>query len=183
VSTTKKNLQFVPASSIQKLETGDSLTLVRWSLEKTFQIVHIWGVSSSSDIRSQLPFRELWKVVAIEAAIQTRANQLELFVVKRKSKLKVEEGEAFYPNEDCFRPGSYLFDQVGLTRIPVTHNNRAILIPKAFVAALMHQSLNDGNFVPSTTWFSVYAGLNPPDLYLAQKADYDQKFSIYTSQT
>jgi hypothetical protein len=129
-----------------------------------------------------LPFEELWKFVAMEASSGTVANQLELFVVRRASKTSFDEGELFVPNDECFRPGTYVFEQSGLTKIPVTHNNRAILIPKAFVASLMHEDLNQEGYVPSTTWFSIYAGLNPPDLYLAQKAGYDHMFSATTWQ-
>jgi hypothetical protein len=179
----ERPLQLLPASSNQELAAGDSTVLVKWIANRKLQVVQVWRTDSPADIKTRLPFGELWKEVAIEASSETKANQLELFVVRRASRIKLEKGDTFIPNDECFRPGTYVFEQSGLTKIPVAHNNRAILIPRAFVAALMHQSLNDGNYVPTTTWFSIYAGLNPPDLYLAQKADYDQKFSAYTSQS
>jgi len=182
-SQDESKLELRPANLNQELVEGTSIVLVKWMSNYKLQIVRMWESNSSDSLTSQLPFRDLWKEVAIETSRNVRANQLEIFVVRNARRSFFDEGDVFVVADECFRPGTYLFGQESLMNIPVAHNNRAILIPKVFVTALMHESLQRGLYVPSTTWFSIYAGLNPPDLYLAQKADYDQLFSAYTRQT
>jgi hypothetical protein len=75
------------------------------------------------------------------------------------------------------RPGTYLIPKESLKDVPVTTNNRAVLIDKKLISNLMDQALNSGLFIPMPTWFSAFAGDRPPDLYLAQKRNYDDFFS------
>jgi len=171
-----------PASGHGVLKDGDHLILATWTSHSELCVDRVWKNLLPTSIRGALPFPEIWQAVTESMARQGRANAQELFVLPHGSRLTYGVGTIFSANDGTFRPGTYVFDRTRLTEIQVEHNNRAILIPKDFVASLMRDSLRSDDFVPTTTWFSIYAGLNPPDLYLAQRADYDRMFSAY-SQT
>jgi hypothetical protein len=78
--------------------------------------------------------------------------------------------------EGSSRPGIYFFDPDMLTNVALTANNRAQLIPAARVDQAMEQARASGRFVPLPTWFSLFAQSNPPNLFLAQKSQFDDMF-------
>jgi len=174
-------MQLWPASVHQELKESDFVVLARYIGGAKIEIVRVWRNDSAHHIKVALPFEDLWKVIATVLSKETRANQLELFIARGRDREQLNEGEVLVTGTEAFRPGTYVFDQPSLVSIPVKHNNRAILIPRTFVSNLMADSLRSNNFVPSTTWFSIYAGLNPPDLYLSQKAEYEHMFSAYSN--
>jgi hypothetical protein len=79
--------------------------------------------------------------------------------------------------EIAVRPGVYFFPQSWLVDVAVTRNNRGTLIPKQTMTELMTRSASNGLWSPMPIWPARYAAPRPPDLYLAQRADFDQRFS------
>jgi len=158
-----------------KVKEGSFCGLVYWQPVDGVRFLKIWKLPAGDSVEQSLPFESLWSEVVRAIGNGCRSNEIELLLFKGSS--LINDNEKYRQISEIFRPGMYLFDQSKLIDIKVTHNNRAILVPKAFVAQLMSDSILEGNFVPMTTWFACYAGGNPPDLYLAQRAEFDKRFS------
>lgn len=75
------------------------------------------------------------------------------------------------------RAGISMFPVADLAGVTVTKNNRAVLLPRATVSEKMAAAAEAGLFVPLPLWYRTYASSRPPDLYLAQRAEYDALFS------
>jgi hypothetical protein len=158
-----------------KVEEGSICGLVHWHPLDGVRFLKIWKLPAGDSIEQSLPFESLWSEVVRAISDGCRSNEIELLLLKGSS--LINDNERYHQISDVFRPGVYLFDQSKLIDIKVAHNNRAILVPKVFVAQLMNEAIVESSFVPMTTWFACYAGGNPPDLYLAQRAEFDKKFS------
>lgn len=78
-------------------------------------------------------------------------------------------------------PGVYLWPKGLLIDVPLTRNNRGSTLEKAVVAALMESTRSlsgpDPLFVRMPVWSARYAPPRPPDLYLALRGAWDQRFS------
>lgn len=158
-----------------KVEEGSICGLVHWRPNDGVRFLKVWNLVAGDSIEQSLPFDILWSEVVRAIGDGSRSNEIELLLFRGSA--MINDNEMYHQISDVFRPGIYLFDQSKLIDIKVTHNNRAILVPKAFVAQLMNDAILERNFVPMTTWFACYAGGNPPDLYLAQRAEFDKRFS------
>ena len=154
---------------------GSVCGLIHWSPIEGVRFLKTWELPAGDSIDQSLPFEVLWSEVVRAISGGCRSNEIEMLLFKRSS--LINENEMYKQSSEVFMPGIYLFDQSKLIDIKVAHNNRAILVPKAFVANLMSDAILEGSFVPMTTWFACYAGGNPPDLYLAQRTEFDKKFS------
>jgi hypothetical protein len=102
------------------------------------------------------------------------ANHLELLLVN-------DDAHQLVPSvhvqiESQCRAGTFLIPKESLVDVPVKTNNRAVLIDKKVISALMSEAVKNGQFIPMPIWFAAYAGDRPPDLYLAQKRNYDDAF-------
>ena len=80
------------------------------------------------------------------------------------------------------RPGVYVSPPASLLDVPVTRNNRAVLLAQSTVARLMTESVEAELFVPLPMWFAAFAGDRPPDLYLTQRTEFDALFSPTRAQ-
>ncbi len=165
----------IPVRPDVKVDEGTFCGLVHWHPDHRVRFLKIWQLPAGGSIEQSLPFEVVWSEVVRAIDNGCRSNEIELLSLKGSS--LINDNERFNQVSQVFRPGMYLFDQSKLIDIEVAHNNRAILVPKAFVALLMRAAIVEGNFVPMTTWFACYAGGNPPDLYLAQRAEFDKRFS------
>lgn len=158
-----------------KVEEGSICGLVHWHPIDGVRFLKVWNLSNGDSIEQSLPFENLWSEVVRATSDGCRSNEIELLLFKASA--RINDNERYHHISEVFRPGMYLFDQSKLIDIKVVHNNRAILVPKVLVANLMNEAILEGDFVPMTTWFACYAGGNPPDLYLTQRAEFDKRFS------
>jgi len=155
---------------------GEMVVLVRWLPDSTIDVLHIWDPVETGSIRKWLTFRRVWQQVKLALDTGTPANFLEILVV-RSSSLSV--GDSLQAPTELFRPGVYVLDPAQMIDLPVTPNNRALLVSKDTVANLMKAAASNDRLVPFPLWFSLFAGEQPPDLYLAQKAAYDAIFQRF----
>jgi hypothetical protein len=158
-----------------KVKKGSVGGLVHWHPIDGLRFLKTWPLPVGDSIEQSLPFEDLWSEVVRAIGEGCNSNEIELLVLRGSS--SINDNEKYHQTSHVFRPGMYLFDQSKLIDIKVAHNNRAVLVPKAFVAQLMSSATLDNNFVPMTNWFACYAGGHPPDLYLAQRAEFDKMFS------
>lgn len=81
-------------------------------------------------------------------------------------------------------PGLYLLPKSLLVDIPVSRNNRGTLITKANIAQLLNAARGAKSastlFTRTPLWYSLYAPPRPPDLYLALRGSWDERFSPVT---
>lgn len=78
-------------------------------------------------------------------------------------------------------PGVYLLPKSLLVDLPVSRNNRGTLITKKDMAQLLNAARNVTStpslFVRAPLWYGLYAPPRPPDLYLALRGSWDERFS------
>lgn len=129
------------------------------------------------DIQELLPFRELQR--KYQSILSKNANDFEIFLLKPtlpNSKISSLDGEEV-SIDFKFYPGIYLLREDTLKNIVVTGNNRSeSLIPRQTVKEKMNQAVENGLFSYTPTWYTAYSGSRPPNLYLAQKQDYEMFF-------
>lgn len=179
ISNSDFEYSFKPLTKDCTASPGDKVLLVSWPSNEVAEIIHIWDVPASGPVLDWLGFRLIWLPLTKKLGLGIAANHIEIFVVKSESKSdEIEIGRKLLFNS-CHRPGTFLFDTPALKNLPVKRNNRAVLIDRKIVENLMINAYEQGLFVPMPTWFAAFAGERPPDLYLAQKNEYDQMFSRY----
>lgn len=159
----------------QEVEDGGSLVLLRWNESMTGEVLYVWNTASSGKIQDVLSFHSIWAEIARASARGIPANHIELVALKKVSELLTTGTQVTLQNSS--RAGTYLIPKESLADIPVTTNNRGVLIDKKLIADLMTQAVSDGLFIPMPIWFAAYAGNKPPDLYLAQRRNYDDFFT------
>ena len=130
-----------------------------------------------------LLFSRVWRHVAEHIRLGGAANEIDVLVTNYKCPPLVADiieslnrpirVDLSVP----FRAGVYLFPQAMLQDLDVTSNNRAVLIPKKTIEGLIGQASELGLFAPLPLWYTVYAQERPPDMYSAQRAEYDARFS------
>lgn len=131
----------------------------------------------------ELPFKEVWAALAEHLAAGGRANEFEVLVTNRPLRPLDHEAistMALPTLTDIavpFRAGVYVLPRELLQNLEVTTNNRGILIPKPTIERLLLDARELGLFVPFSQWFATYAQERPPDLYSAQRSEYDALFS------
>jgi hypothetical protein len=167
----EKRQTWKAASTQPNAKAHEQICLVRWLSLSEFEVLHVWRLKSDGAVRELIPFHDVWTAVS---AAEAASNETELLVAQTLAQPAIDTGDRFAVNGTNFRPGFYVLSVEMLQNLEVTHNNRAILIPKTTVAGLMTKALSREDFVPITKWFAVYAGLNPPDLYLVQRSQWDQ---------
>lgn len=170
-----------PLSSLspQALPLGSQVLAVHWPAGGGAATI-VWSVRVDHKIQGEgLSFRQVWGALSTQLAGGRAANEVEVLVHVPTKGLSLPaplEG-ASIDFEQTMRPGLYLLATATLQHVPVTRNNRAILIPKGTVEDRMTEATRDGRFIPVSTWSEAFALNRPPDLYLAQRADWDSRFS------
>lgn len=162
-----------------EVASGGSLVLLRWNEDTTGEVLYVWNTASNGKIQDVLSFHSIWAEIARASARGIPANHIELVALKKISELLTPGTQVALQNSS--RAGTYLIPKESLADIPVTTNNRGVLIDKKLIAELMTQAVSDGLFIPMPIWFAAYAGNKPPDLYLAQKRNYDDFFTSGSS--
>jgi len=142
-------------------------------------VIQSWThhVVDRAPLTNALRFHEVWRAASVAHAAGIPANELEILTVTNGSANEFLPSSEFELTGEIFRPGIYLLERKWLQDVPVKANNRGLLVSKSFVQDAMIQSRDAGLHIPLSDWFSTYSGDNPPDLYLAQKAEYDMMFS------
>ena len=124
-----------------------------------------------------LPFKEIQK--KYQSILSNNANDFEIFLAKptiANSKLANLASEVVSIDFKFF-PGLYLLREDTLKDIVVTGNNRSkSLIPRHTVKEKMNQAVSNGLFSFMPTWFTAYSANRPPNLFLAQKQEYEKFF-------
>ena len=169
---------------------GESTVLVvRWPSNgsaPTLQAVVEPGAGAAAE--QALPFREIWSHVATAVADGGAANDVEVLVSKRPRQrlpdtlVGLTDAPELVDISVRHRGGVYLFPRSLLTDLEVTSNNRAVLIPKRVVEELLDAAALAGLFAPLPLWYLAYASDRPPDLFSAQRAEYDSRFSARGQQ-
>lgn len=161
----------------ETLAVGHRLFLVKWPVGGAAEV--LWAsdpATAATPVRQVAPFDALWRLLAAAIHDGVAANHLE--VLRTTASLRtLPSGNGAAELIFRHRPGISMFPMAGLANVTVTKNNRAVLLPRATVAEKMHEAVDDGLFVPLPLWYRTYASARPPDLYLAQRAEFDALFS------
>lgn len=163
---------------------GRTLLVIEWPSDgRSPRLLDAFPTGQGQKISDALPFSALWSIVAGHIRDGGAANDIEL-VVTTKKKLPRELSRSIEANllhevsaGVDYRGGVYLLPRERLQDLEVKSNNRAILIPRAVVSTLLDASMLEGLFAPMPLWYWVYAEERPPDMYSAQRAEYDARFS------
>lgn len=164
---------------------GRTALLVDWPAGSSQPMV-LKTVTPSIDgpAREQLPFSEIWSTLADFVSQGRAANEFDVLVTNkilpplaRELLSSAADGPKPADLSVTHRAGVYVLTKSLLQDLAVKTNNRAVLIPRSTVSALLTQALEAGLFVPLSQWYATYAQVRPPDLYSAQRAEYDSLFS------
>jgi hypothetical protein len=172
-----KKLQLRPLSVVEDVEPTDLISLVHWPDNSRLTILKLWRPVAAGAAHVVVPFDDVWQEVARHSEVPV--NELEVLVVQTKKSTLVEGSSVEVRSDNLFRPGAYFFRKDHLVQVPVRTNNRGVLVSKELVRSFMRKSEVENNFVPTSTWFAKYAGSDPPDLYLAQKSEFDLMFAAH----
>jgi hypothetical protein len=162
---------------------GLTVLVVRWPGNGSQPTVEAMVEPRSSSMAEQaIPFREVWSHVAAAVNRGGAANEVEVLVSSRPPKRRLTEalgglGDLSVDLSVRHRGGVYLFARSLLTDLEVTSNNRAVLVPNRVVERLLESAALSGLFAPLPLWYLAYASDRPPDLFSAQRAEYDSRFS------
>lgn len=172
-------LSFKPLDSDLKLGPSTEVVVVHWPRGGTSaRVVASIEPTESTSADHVLHFTDIWPAIASQIADGIPANELEVLARTRTGRalepLPVDSSLEFEP---ALRPGVYVLTTEALQHTPVKRNNRAVLIPKETIEARMRDAVVIGNFTPISTWIQAFASNRPPDLYLAQRSDWDTRFS------
>jgi hypothetical protein len=145
---------------------GKVLALTRWSRDGKVEVIKTYD-------EAPVPWTTVWPDVSVLLDSGVPANESEVVFIPRAIPQNFSGSM-----EIAVRPGIYLFPKQWLANIDVTRNNRSgNLIPRATVEYLMLRAVSEGLWTPLPTWPAGYAAPRPPDLYLAQRAVLDRRFS------
>lgn len=157
--------------------SGRSLCVVRWP-DRSRELEMVETAPIGADHRQvwdAIPFEDLWRHIAGERRDGEPVNVLDVFISGRSG--FVPAGGGWQVDESVVRPGAYLIPRSRLQDLDVKRNNRAVLVPNATIVALLKRSATDGLVAPMSLWYQAYAASHPPDLYTAQRTEYDALFN------
>jgi len=178
IQITSPNQYALKARSIERdtiVNADSSLLLVRWPEGEDGEVLYKWKAASRGPVQEVFGFRSIWAEIARASTRGIPANHLELLLVSKDIN-QIDALTEVKILSRC-RAGTFLIPKESLINVPVKTNNRAVLIDKKLTSTLMDSAVSQGLFIPMPVWFAAYAGDRPPDLYLAQKRNYDDSFS------
>lgn len=162
---------------------GKALLVVNWPADgRQPMLLDLIETERGQAAEEALPFERMWRHVARHVRQGGAANEIDVLVTRRALSPKVAGRlTAELPTPVAiavrFRGGAYLLRRDLLQDLSVTTNNRAILIPKQTIQQLLEEAERARLFAPLPLWYWVYAEERPPDMYSAQRAEYDARFS------
>lgn len=153
--------------------------LVRWPSDGDAEILWTTCAESDATLAEVAHFDAVWTVVAEHLRSGGAANELELLRSASRDASANRFDEVGTPVDLAFkfRSGINFFPRASLQHVPVTSNNRALLMSAETVEEKMQEAVDNDRFVPMPLWFALYAGTRPPDVFLAQLAEYEALFS------
>jgi len=165
------------------LAGGRTVMVVAWPGDGR-QPILLDIVSTGPDdcVSDVLPFSRIWDHLARHVEAGGAANEIDVLVTRRALpdlQIAVLEPQLPAPIDISVetRGGVYVFALDTLQNLAVTSNNRAILIPTPTVKLLLQRAVTAGNYNPLPLWYWMFANRRPPDMYSAQRAEYDARFS------
>ncbi len=161
---------------------GRTLLVVHWPTAGQPEVLEVAPTQRGQTVEEALPFGRVWRHVADHVNRGGRANEIEVLCTNgRKAVAGIEPASLINPAPLDIsverRSGIYLLRKDLLQNLPVKTNNRAILIPSTTVKLLLEEAAIHGLFAPLPLWYWVYAEERPPDMYAAQRAEFDARFS------
>lgn len=163
---------------------GRAILIVRWPIGHAQpELLDVIIPKPESRASDSLPFSRIWRHIARHVGRGGSANEIDVLVTHRKpreglvdSLLAIETPSPVDLTVNL-RGGVYLLPKELLQNLEVTTNNRAILIPVETVKACLHEAVLHGFFAPLPVWYWVFAEERPPDMYSAQRTEYEARFS------
>lgn len=134
-------------------------------------------------LTDEYPFAKVWEELAPHLDEGSPANEFELLVTDRPLNSEARQAldgvdlPTLVDISLAYRAGVYVLPTDLLQDLAVTTNNRAILIPRATIQDLLMKARDAGLFVSMSQWYGAYAQERPPDLYSAQRSEFDALFS------
>lgn len=168
---------------------GRALLVVSWPAGSSCaEILDVVPSAAGQTAQDALPFSRLWRHVAQHVANGGSANEVEVLATNVRSERGLRRiWDAVLPNgnisedpltiEAEFRGGAYLLAKHNLQNLAVTTNNRGVLIAAPTVRSCLKNAKADGHFAPLPVWYWLYADNRPPDMYSAQRTEYEARFS------
>lgn len=174
------NVKTLSPHGPEVLRGGRRLLLVAWAPVGEPRLLWSKEADGEATVQEMLPFAEAWSLIARHIREGVPANHLEFLQSTARPSSgfpaagDVDEGISI---EFEHRSGISVIPLVTLQNVPVVSNNRALLMDKDVVAAKMIAALRLGLFAPLPLWYCAYAQSRPPDQYLAQRVEFDARFS------
>jgi hypothetical protein len=166
------------------LADGRALLVVDWPAgSRVPRVLDLVETVAGQQTSNALPFSRVWRHVAEHIRGGGAANEIDVLVTNSRPgpiTLEAIRSSGLPTAADVsvpYRGGVYLLPRALLQNLAVTSNNRAVLIPKPTIQTLLTQSRELGLSTPLPLWYTVYAQERPPDMYSAQRAEYDSRFS------
>lgn len=173
-------------ADLKKPYMGDGrvLLIVEWPAgSRQPKLLDVVETEVGQLVRTALPFSRIWRFVADHVRRGGAANDIDVLVTNTKPPpiaVEVVRTLGLPRSADIsvpFRAGVHLFPRALLQNLPVTTNNRGVLIPKQVVQELLVESRELGLAASLPLWYTAYAQERPPDMYSSQRAEYDARFS------
>lgn len=163
------------------LVSGRHALLVNWTSDdsgSTATVIDSFAITNGVDRLDQLvDFEVIWAHVAKSVRSGGSAAQLDVLLTESVA-ATAGPGDVLTGDDARLPAGVYLLPADSLQDVPVTSNNRsAKLIGRDNVASAMGRARAAHLFARLPLWFRCYSGSRPPDLYAAQRAEYDALFS------
>jgi hypothetical protein len=175
-----KNVQITSIANYRnkEIKSGQFIIIAKrikgnyWKLLETIEVS-----KDTNKVANILNIDTVWKKMTKYWSGGSAANDYEIFVTKKSKHselLKSVCTEEIKVEIDFIAlPGVYLFPKDFLQNIKVVKNNRAILLPNERVLEFVRTSFSLDNFTYLPNWYSCYASGSSVDLYLVQRAEYD----------
>lgn len=162
---------------------GRGLLVIVWPTSGSQpRLLELVASQPNDTVRDVLTFDDAWAHVARHVQAGGAANEIDVVVTAKPLSGEVSDhisdlGRPAVDVQVGRRGGVYLLSRDLLQELEVKTNNRAVLIPRHVVAELLDEAEVRGLFAPLPLWYWPFAQERPPDMYSAQRAEYEAHFS------
>lgn len=169
------------------LVAGRRALVVEWAEDEAHRTARVLAMETIRDgadeLREVLPFDVVWSHVAGAVRGGSSASRIDVLLTE-SARANPAIGGDLRTSELRLPAGVYLVPASYLQDVHVRSNNRsAKLMTRETVASAMAAAHAAGLFVRMPLWFRCYAGSRPPDLYAAQRGEFDTLFSARVLHT
>ncbi len=168
------------------LPADSQILLVEWGQGSKVTVLERWSVESEIKVSDFFDPLRIQESLIPHIQNGTPANHFEILQVsktfgKNRKELLASEASLLSPGtvfhiETGVRPGLYLIPQQWMVEVPVTRNNRAVLVSTAQVKSWLEKGSQTGFFIPLPVWWGIVAQHFVPDLFSPQQQDFDELF-------